>query len=225
MYNTLSTKAKPKEGFYLRTNNFNILSFSPESFIKVKNNIINTMPIKGTRPRSKNNTEDDILKEALKDSKKDKAEHIMIVDILRNDLGKICEIGSININEIYNIISFKTIHHMVTDIEGILKKSISEVNIIQALFPGGSITGAPKESAMKIIDYLEHNRRKIYTGMAGYIAPNGDMSFNICIRTLLGIKGMYEYGVGGGIVWDSIPQEEWNEAQQKSKILDSLIKT
>ena len=183
------------------------------------------MPIKGTRPRSKNNIEDDILKEALKDSIKDKAEHLMIVDLLRNDLGKICEIGSIKINELYNIKSFKTIHHMVTDIEGILKKSISEVNIIQALFPGGSITGAPKESAMKIIDYLEHNRRKIYTGMAGYISPNGDMSFNICIRTLLGINGIYEYGVGGGIVWDSIPQEEWNEAQQKSKILDSLIKT
>ena len=224
LYDALRSQAKPKEGFFLKNNNFNILSLSPESFIKVKNDIIETLPIKGTRPRSDNKLEDELLKLELKDSLKDKAEHLMIVDLLRNDLGKICQTGSIQVDNLYAIHSFETIHHMVTKITGKLKQKISESDIINALFPGGSITGAPKESAMKIIDSLEPQARNIYTGSAGYICPNGDMAFNICIRTLLQIGDLYEYGVGGGIVWDSIAEEEWDEAQQKSKILNSLIK-
>ena len=112
---------------------------------------------------------------------------------------------------------------MVTQVKGKLKKNINEYDIIKALFPGGSITGAPKESAMKIIDELELEPRKIYTGSAGYIRPNGTMMFNICIRTLLRINNNYEYGIGGGIVWDSNVTEEWKEAQQKSKILEPLL--
>ena len=108
---------------------------------------------------------------------------------------------------------------MVTKILGEIKDSISEVDIIKAMFPGGSITGAPKESAMRIIDQLEDNNRHIYTGSAGYISNNGNMYFNICIRSLLKLNDIYEYGVGGGIVWDSIATDEWKEAQQKSKIL------
>ena len=160
----------------------------------------------------------------LQNSTKDKAEHLMIVDLLRNDLGKICEIGSIKVDSLYDINTFKTIHHMVSKIKGTLKENISEIDILAALFPGGSITGAPKESAMKIIDILESKPRKIYTGSAGYISPDGDMFFNICIRTLLHINNQYEYGVGVGIVWDSIKNEEWTEAHQKSKILEPLMK-
>ena len=223
LYDVLRSQAKPKEGFFLKNNNFNILSLSPESFIKVNNNIIETLPIKGTRPRSDNKLEDKLFKLALKDSIKDKAEHLMIVDLLRNDLGKICQTGSIKVDDLYAIQSFETIHHMVTKITGKLTQNISESDIIKALFPGGSITGAPKESAMKIIDSLESQSRNIYTGSAGYICPNGNMAFNICIRTLLQSRDVYEYGVGGGIVWDSIAEEEWDEAQQKSKILNSLI--
>ena len=222
LYNALQSKVKPKEGFFLHTNKFDILSFSPESFIKIDNGIIQTLPIKGTRARSINKTKDLALKKELIDSKKDKAEHLMIVDLLRNDLGKICKTGSINVQDLYNIESFPTVHHMVTKISGKIKGNISETEIIQAMFPGGSITGAPKESAMSIIDELEDENRHIYTGSAGYICNNGDMSFNICIRTLLQINNIYEYGVGGGIVWDSNTHDEWNEAHQKSKILGLL---
>ena len=223
LYLFLREYAKPQEGFFLNTTNFDILSLSPESLIKVKNRKIYTAPIKGTRPRSEFCKQDQALKKELQESKKDQAEHLMIVDLLRNDLGKICDIGSIKVNNLYNIKSFETIHHMVTDIQGKLKPSTLEIDIIKALFPGGSITGAPKESAMSIIDNLEKSIRRIYTGTAGYIKSNGDMSFNICIRTLLKIGETYEYGVGGGIVWDSNPKMEWDEAHQKSKILDPLL--
>tara|TARA_B100001142_G_scaffold116297_1_gene118521 strand:- start:4935 stop:6137 length:1203 start_codon:yes stop_codon:yes gene_type:complete len=222
LYNSLKLKAKPKQGFFLHTNKFDILSFSPELFIKIDDGKIQTSPIKGTRPRSKNKTKDLALKKELINSKKDKAEHLMIVDLLRNDLGKICKIGSIKVRDLYAIKSFPTVHHMVTKILGQIKDDISETEIIKAMFPGGSITGAPKESAMKIINELEEENRHIYTGSAGYICNNGDMSFNICIRTLLKFNDIYEYGIGGGIVWDSNIQDEWNEAHQKSEILSLL---
>ncbi len=222
LYYSLQSKVEAKEGFFLHTNKFDVLSFSPESFIKIDDGIIETSPIKGTRARAKNKAQDSALKKELINSKKDKAEHLMIVDLLRNDLGKICQTGSINVQNLYQIKSFPTVHHMVTKILGKIKDDISEVEIIKAMFPGGSITGAPKESAMRIIDELEDENRHIYTGSAGYILNNGDMSFNICIRTLLQFNNMYEYGVGGGIVWDSNAKDEWNEAHQKSKILGLL---
>lgn len=223
LYQILRFLSKPEEGVFLKTEKFDILSCSPESFLKVQDGIIETSPIKGTRPSINNQEEDNKLKNDLKNSIKDKAEHLMIVDLLRNDLGKICDIGSINIDKLYNIKTFKTIHHMITKISGKLKPTISEVDIFKALFPGGSITGAPKESAMKIIDELESKPRNIYTGSFGYITPKNDMSFNICIRTLLKINDQYEYGIGGGIVWDSSAEDEWFEAQQKSKILEPLL--
>jgi len=222
LYNALRTKVKPKEGFFLHTNNFDILSFSPELFIKINDGVIQTLPIKGTRPRSNNNKEDLSLKDELINSKKDQAEHLMIVDLLRNDLGKICKTGSIKVQDLYDVQSFETVHHMVTKIFGEIKDEVLEVDVIKAMFPGGSITGAPKESAMTIIDQLEDNNRNIYTGSAGYISSNSDMHFNICIRTLLKLKNTYEYGVGGGIIWDSNTIDEWNEAHQKSKILGLL---
>ena len=222
LYNYMRSQIKPKEGFFLHTKTFDILSFSPELFIKIKDGNIETLPIKGTRPRSDNSEQDLQLKTELFNSSKDRAEHLMIVDLLRNDLGKICQTSSIKVKDLYNIESFKTIHHMVTKIIGKLKNKITETDIIRALFPGGSITGAPKESAMKIIDQLEIHNRNIYTGSAGYICNNGDMYFNICIRTLLKLHQDYEYGIGGGIVWDSNTKDEWHEADQKSKILDLL---
>ena len=223
LYQILRDTAKPQEGFFMQTDEFDILSLSPESFLKIKDGTIQTAPIKGTRPSSKNQNINSKMKLELKNSTKDKAEHLMIVDLMRNDLGKICELKSIKVDELYSIKTFETIHHMVTKITGKLKQNINELEIFSALFPGGSITGAPKESAMKIIDELELEPRKIYTGSAGYISSNGNMNFNICIRTLLRNTNQYEYGVGGGIVWDSISEQEWNEAQQKSKILESLL--
>ena len=163
---------------------------------------------------------DEALKLELKKSKKDRAEHVMIVDLIRNDMGKICEFGSINTKNLFDIKSFNTIHHMVTDVTGNLNKDISEIDILKALFPGGSITGAPKQRAIEIIDQIENYSRGIYTGSMGVIANNGDMIFNIAIRTLTLENDQIEYPVGGGIVWDSDPDEERLEAIQKSKILD-----
>ena len=223
LYSKIRQSAKPKEGFFLKTENFDILSLSPESFVKVKNGLIETYPIKGTRPNSEDQKLNTKLKLELQNSIKDKAEHLMIVDLLRNDLGKICELKSIKVENLYQIKTFKTVIHMVSKVKGKLKNNINEFKLFQALFPGGSITGAPKESAIKIIDELENEPRKIYTGSAGYITSNGNMMFNICIRTLLRDKDRFEYGIGGGIVWDSDSNEEWNEAQQKSKILEPLL--
>ena len=148
----------------------------------------------------------------------------MIVDLLRNDLGKICEYGSIDVEELFSIKDCPTVYQMVSCIYGQLKKSINYMDIFQALCPGGSITGAPKESSMKIIDLLENFNRGIYTGTIGYIDYSKDMHFNMAIRTMMIKQNIAQYCVGGGIVWDSSAKEEWHEAQLKSKILDQFIR-
>ena len=170
--------------------------------------------------RSNIDSEDIDLKIELMNSEKDKAEHLMIVDLIRNDLGKICKYGSIKVNDLFHVKSFNTVHHMVSDINGTLKDNINETNIFEALFPGGSITGAPKQRAIEIIDEIENYSRGIYTGAMGIISNNGDMIFNIAIRTLTLENQKVEYPVGGGVVWDSTAKGEREEAIQKSKILE-----
>ena len=213
---------KPKFGYYFKIDNHEILSFSPEQFFIKKSNYIYSYPMKGTRKRSRNKLLDKSLKNELKFSSKDKAEHLMIVDLIRNDLGKISHFGSINVDNLFDIESFETVHQMVSCVSGKLKNNINEFDIIKALFPGGSITGAPKESAMSIIDNLENYSRNIYTGTIGYITNKGDMNFNIPIRTLTAQNNIGTYPVGGGIVWESKIKEEWAEAQIKSKILSDF---
>ena len=224
LYLSLRNNVKPKYGYYIRYNDIYILSFSPELFFIKENNTIKTSPMKGTRKRSINIEEDRELKFELKNSIKDRAEHLMIVDLLRNDLGKIAIPGSIKVNDIFKIESFHTVHQMISNITAKLEHDITEIDIIEALFPGGSITGAPKESAMKIIDELENYSRDIYTGSIGYIKSNGDLNFNIAIRTMTVNKENGEYPVGGGVVWDSNAKDEWDEAQLKSKIFNDIIK-
>lgn len=223
LYHHLRKTARPQYGWFLDLKSVNILSFSPERFFQVSNGRIVTSPIKGTRERSLNPNQDRELANELFQSKKDRAEHLMIVDLLRNDLGKICEFGSINVKDLYNVKSFETVHHMVTEIDGYLKKNICELDIISSMFPGGSITGAPKERAMQIIDSLENYSRGIYTGTIGYITTKGDMDFNIAIRTMTVKDNNAIYPVGGGIVWDSKAEEEWNETNTKTKILNDII--
>ena len=224
LYLSLRNNVKPKYGYYIRYKDIYLLSFSPELFFMKENNTIKTAPMKGTRKRSINSKKDKQLKLELKNSIKDRAEHLMIVDLLRNDLGKIAIPGSIKVNDIFKIESFNTVHQMISNITAKLGDEITEIDIIEALFPGGSITGAPKESAMKIIDELEDYSRDIYTGSIGYIKSNGDLNFNIAIRTMTVNKENGEYPVGGGIVWDSKAEDEWDEAQLKSKILNDIIK-
>ena len=224
LYLSLRNNVKPKYGYYIRYNDIYLLSFSPELFFMKENNIIKTSPMKGTRKRSIDSEKDKQLKFELKNSIKDRAEHLMIVDLLRNDLGKIAIPGSIKVNDLFKIESFNTVHQMISNITAKLGDEITEIDIIEALFPGGSITGAPKESAMKIIDELEDYNRDIYTGSIGYIKSNGDLNFNIAIRTMTVNKENGEYPVGGGIVWDSNADDEWDEAQLKSKIINDIIK-
>ena len=216
--------ARPHYGMYLNQKDFQILSFSPEQFFRTKNRKIESFPMKGTRPRSNDLIMDERLASELFQSVKDRAEHLMIVDLIRNDLGKICDYDSVKVDNLYGIQSFETVHQMVSQVYGQLQNSITESDIIRALFPGGSITGAPKEKSMEIIDTLEGYQRGIYTGCLGYIQPNGDMDFNIAIRTMTIQNEKAVYPVGGGIVWDSDSLEEWQEAQQKGAILKSFQK-
>tara|TARA_B100000029_G_scaffold513274_1_gene612288 strand:- start:189 stop:1379 length:1191 start_codon:yes stop_codon:yes gene_type:complete len=219
LYMQIRDFSEPRFGYYMNVNNLQIACFSPEQFFKKVENKIFSYPMKGTAKRSADKKIDAKYKKQLEQSTKDKAEHLMIVDLIRNDLGKISKYGSIKVNNLYNVESFNTVYQMVSEVEGILREKMKEKDIFKALFPGGSITGAPKESAMKIIDSLENYNRNIYTGTIGYIKSNGDMNFNIPIRTMTIKNDIGSYPVGGGIVWDSIALEEWEEAQLKSKIL------
>ena len=223
IYFSLRNIAKPQYGWFIDLDYLQILSFSPERLFKVKNGYIFSNPIKGTMPRSKDIKLDNKYKNQLKKSAKDQAENLMITDLIRNDLGKICKYGSIEVNELFKVVSFETVHHMVSKISGKLKLNINELDVIKALFPGGSITGAPKESAMKIIDKLENYSRELYTGSIGYVESDGTMDFNIAIRTIINNNDCLKYSVGGGIVWDSIAENEWEETKIKTKILNSII--
>ena len=218
MYLAMRETIHPHYGMYLNLDGLQILSFSPERFFRTFGRQIESFPMKGTRPRSVDLIRDERLAGELYCSEKDRAEHLMIVDLIRNDIGKVCEYGSINVEDLYGIHSFETVHQMVSRVYGKLQPSISETDIIKSLFPGGSITGAPKERSMKIIDSLEEYQRGVYTGALGYIQKNGDMDFNIGIRTMTIQGDIGIYPVGGGIVWDSVPLDEWQEAQQKSEI-------
>ena len=223
IYLTMREFIRPHYGMYLNQHDLQILSFSPERFFRTLGLEIESFPMKGTCPRAKDIIQDKSLADKLYLSSKDRAEHLMIVDLLRNDLGKVCKYGSVEVNDLYSIHSFETVHQMVSRVFGQLQNYINETDIIKALFPGGSITGAPKERSMEIIDTLEGYQRGIYTGGLGYIQKNGYMDFNIAIRTMTikDRKGIYP--VGGGIVWDSDPLDEWREAHQKSKIFSPFI--
>ena len=223
-YLQIRNYAKPQYGYYLNIGKQQILSFSPEQFFYTDNDFIYTYPMKGTIKRSENNLVDNQLKKNLYDSIKDKAEHIMIVDLLRNDLGKICKYGSVKVEDLFSIESYPTVHQMVSCVLGEMKKNIKYSDIFKALCPGGSITGAPKESSMKIIDRLENYNRGLYTGNIGYIDNDKNMHFNIAIRTMIVNQNKAKYCVGGGIVWDSDYKHEWEEAKLKAKILDQFIK-
>lgn len=162
-----------------------ILSSSPERFVQIRNGRIQTRPIKGTRPRGKTHEEDLSNRLELINSEKDRSELLMIVDLERNDLGRICKPGSIHVKELFELEEYATVYHMVATVEGVLETDVDAVDCLKAVFPGGSITGAPKIRAMEIIDELEPDRRGIYTGAIGYIGFDGQADFNIAIRTII----------------------------------------
>lgn len=209
---------------YLDFGQGQIVSSSPERFIQVKGRSIETRPIKGTMPRGKNPQEDAANKKTLENSEKDKAELLMIVDLQRNDVGKICKSGTVKVPELYKLETYETVFHLVSTVTGELKDEISPVDCVRATFPGGSITGAPKIRAMEIIDELEPTQRNIYTGSIGYLGFNGDLDLNIVIRTIVCKDGEAYFQVGGGIVWDSDNQLEYEETYHKGKALFEALK-
>ncbi len=204
---------------YLNFGQIKVLSSSPERFLKVKGREVQTRPIKGTRPRGDTEKKDKKLAEELLSSIKDRAELIMIVDLERNDLGRICEFGSVKVPELITLEAFPTVFHTVSTIEGRLRQGKDRIDLLKATFPGGSITGAPKIRSMEIIDELEPTTRGIYTGALGYFGFNNTMDLNIVIRTLLVKNEDFYFQVGGGIVADSDPEKEFQETLDKAKAL------
>jgi para-aminobenzoate synthetase component 1 len=206
-------------GAYLNFGEIVVASSSPERFLKVTGKKVETRPIKGTRPRGKDKEEDERLARKLLESEKDRAELIMIVDLERNDLGKVCRYGSVRVRELVELEAYPTVFHTVSTVEGELYPGKDRVDLLKATFPGGSITGAPKIRAMEIIDELEPTKRGIYTGALGYFGFNQTMDLNIVIRTFLIKEDQVFFQVGGGIVADSDPQREYQETLDKAKAL------
>ncbi len=192
-----------------------VLSSSPERFIVVNGRQALTRPIKGTRRRRADPREDAAAAAALLASAKDRAENVMIVDLLRNDLGRVCETGTVRVSGLCELETFATVHHLVSTISGQLRQGLDALDALEACFPGGSITGAPKRRAMEIIDELEPHRREVYCGAIGYVAAGGRMDMNIPIRTTLVARGELRFYAGGGIVADSTPEDEFEETETK----------
>jgi para-aminobenzoate synthetase component 1 len=200
-----------------------VVSASPEWFYQTRGDLIVTRPIKGTRPRGQDPAEDARLAADLLAAPKDRAELTMIVDLERNDLGRVCRYGSIRVRDPLRVESFAQVHHLVATVEGRLRPGAGPVDIIRAVFPGGSITGAPKIRAMEIIDELEPNRRSVYTGAIGYLSRGGSSGFNIAIRTILVEGDRASYQVGGGIVADSDPEAEYEETLAKGRGMQRVL--
>ena len=208
---------------YLNMKGYQIISSSPERFLNVINNKVETRPIKGTMPRGKNKQEDEKNKEILLNSEKDKSELLMVVDLERNDLSKVCRPFSVKVTELFKLEEYPTVFHLVSTVEGELEEKYTALDCIKHCFPGGSITGTPKFRTMEIIDKLERDRRGIYTGCIGYFDFRGNCDFNIIIRTILKKDNNAIFGVGGGITIESDSEKEYYETLDKAKALMRVL--
>lgn len=216
LYSTLIEKNPAPFSSFLDLKDFQILSCSPERLLKISGDLATTMPIKGTRPRGKTPDEDKKFLDDLKSSGKEAAEHVMIVDLERNDLGTICEAGTIEVPEYRCITAYPHLYHMISTVSGRLKKGINSLHALKKIFPGGSVTGAPKIRAMEIIDELEKAPRGVYTGGIGWAGFNGNMDMSMAIRTAVFRGHVMRLSVGGGIVADSVPEHEYSETLLKA---------
>lgn len=208
---------------YLGLPELDVLSSSPERFLKVTHGRVETKPIKGTRPRSPDPARDQALAAELRESEKDRAENVMIVDLLRNDLGKVCVPGSVEVAKLFDIESFANVHHLVSTVVGSLRPDRHALDLVRGAFPGGSITGAPKVRAMQIIEELEPQRRSVYCGCIGYVGFDGDLDLNIAIRTLVRRGDRLYAWAGGGVVADSRVDAEYQEGLDKASALLAVL--
>jgi para-aminobenzoate synthetase/4-amino-4-deoxychorismate lyase len=217
---TVLAKAQPVAySALLHTADHHILSLSPELFFRIQDGRITTRPMKGTMSRGLDLAEDQQQTARLLSDDKNRSEHVMIVDLLRNDLGKICSMGSVRVDQLFSVERYRTLLQMTSTVSGELTPGLNFGDIFRAIFPSGSITGAPKIRTMQIIRELERHPRGIYTGAIGHISPSGDATFNVAIRTLVLHNGIATMGVGGGIVADSDPASEYRECQLKASFL------
>ena len=205
--------------FYFNFKDFQIIGASPEILVRLRNNKVTIRPIAGTRPRGKNLSEDNFYKMDLLSDKKEISEHLMLLDLGRNDIGKISKINTVKVTEQFKIEKYSHVMHIVSNVTGEFDKKRSKYDTLMAGFPAGTVSGAPKLRAMEIIDELEKNKRKIYAGGIGYFSANGDFDTCIALRTALAKNGKYYVQAGAGIVADSIPEKEFQETVNKSKAL------
>ncbi|GAA0087014.1 aminodeoxychorismate synthase component I [Clostridium sp. CTA-7] len=223
IYKKLRTINKAPFAAYMNFEDFQVISSSPERFMEINKGKVVTRPIKGTRPRGSNKEEDLRNSLELMNSEKDKAELLMVVDLERNDLSKVCKPHSVKVTELFKLETYATVFHLVSTVEGELKDNVSAVKCIKECFPGGSITGTPKIRAMEIIEELEKVKRNFYTGSIGYFDFRGNADFNIAIRTIIKKDNKAYFGVGGGITYDSIEEDEYNETLDKAKALMRVL--
>ncbi len=219
IYKNLRSLSPSTFSAYLNDGAHQILSSSPERFLKFSQGVAQVRPMKGTRPRGRNPEEDQKNREELLNSTKERAELLMVTDLERNDLGRVCHYGSVHVKNMRTIEEYATVFQATSTVEGVLKKSYDQFDLLESTFPSGSVTGCPKIEAMKIIRKLEKSRRGFYTGALGYINFNGDMDFNVLIRTLFLEKKKISFYVGGGIVADSDPKKEYEETLVKAQAM------
>ena len=208
---------------FMRIGSKTIVSISPELFVSVHNGRVISSPIKGTRRRSSDQEQDRRLIEELGADPKERAENLMIVDLIRNDLSAVCDPSSVTVESLLAVRSYSTVHQLVSDVSGQLAENVAALDALKALFPGGSMTGAPKEKAMEIISQLESSEREVYSGALGYITSGGEMELGMVIRTAVFEKDSVSIGIGGGITSDSLPESEHEEIQLKAIALASVL--
>jgi len=224
IYKNLRQSFPSEFGAYFDDGRQVILSASPERFLKLQKGIAQVKPMKGTRPRGKTRAQDRMLKEQLQKSPKEIAELLMVTDLERNDLGRVCDYASVKVKAMRTIETYASVFQATSTVEGRLRRDCDQFDLLQAAFPSGSVTGCPKIEAMKIIKKLERSPRGLYTGALGYMSFSGDMDFNVMIRTMFLNQNQITFHVGGGIVADSRPQDEWQETWDKAKPLIETVK-
>jgi len=224
LYHSLSLSNPAQFSALVKYNDQYIISSSPERLVSVKNGVAQSRPIAGTHPRGKTEQEDKVLSSHLLAHPKEKAEHVMLIDLVRNDLGRFCQAGSIQVTEKMVLESYEHVHHIVSNIQGTIRPNQTVTDVIHAVFPGGTITGCPKVRCMEIISEFEQAPREAYTGSLGYIGLDGQMDLNILIRTLLYSENQVSFRAGGGIVYDSVPEKELMETRHKARGLLNAIK-
>jgi anthranilate synthase component 1 len=209
--------------FFFDFKDFHIIGASPEILVRAEGGFATTRPLAGTRPRGKTPEEDLALEKELRADEKERAEHIMLVDLGRNDIGRVSEPGTVEVSELMEVERYSHVMHLVTNVQGKLKKDMSAFDALRACFPAGTVSGAPKIRAMEIIAEVEPEKRGPYAGAAGYFSFNGDMDMAISIRTMVVKDGIAYTQAGGGIVYDSVPEREYEETMNKAGALLNAI--